>query len=96
MTGWELQAPGETKSYSFIWDLETGEGIESSIWTISPELIGPETGEEIDDVIDSSESITTATVSGLYAGQSYQLKNVVRTSEGKIISREITIRCSDK
>lgn len=97
MTGWELQSPGETKLYSFDWSLDTGEGIEESTWTINPDL-GADTGADIgiDDLIDSSELITTVTVSGLTAGQSYQLKNVIRTNEGRTLSREITIRCANK
>lgn len=97
MTGWELQAPDEIKSYSFDWsdELETGEGIEESTWTIDPDL-GPDTGAEFDVVLDSSDLVAIVTISGLTAGQSYQVKNIVETNEGRTLSREITIRCANK
>lgn len=94
MTDWVLQGPDEVRAYDLAWPLNTGENIEESIWTISPDL-GPNTGEGLEgDVLDTAGMVTQVIVSGLFVGLSYQLKNVVRTNEGRTLSQEITIRCS--
>lgn len=97
MTSWQLQSPDEVRAYEFTWDeLETGEDIEASDWTISPDL-GPDTGASLEGfVIDTDGLKTQAVVSGLSVGQSYQLKNVIRTNQDNVFVREITIRCANK
>jgi hypothetical protein len=97
MTQWTLQSPEESLGYALVWnELETGEGIEESTWTIFPDL-GPDTGAGLDGlVVDTAGLTTQVIVSGLEAGRTYQLENVIRTNQDRVLSREITIRCANK
>lgn len=93
---WELQSADEVLDYHQDWTawIEDGDDIASSDWSISPDSPAITSAPILtDESIDTSGMLTTVFVSGLVLGQSYQLKNIVVTSDGRTGSREITIRC---
>lgn len=87
----ELQTSTEKLDWHQDWTdwVEEGDTIQDSIWTIDPSSTGMLSG----DNLDAEENLTTVFVEGLEPGITYQLRNTVETSGGRIGQRDIILRC---
>jgi hypothetical protein len=85
---WIAHAPGSDLDYSVDWSawMAAGETIVNSAWTATA-------GITMSRSTVLGGTLAVAFAAGGVAGQEYVLTNTIATSEGRVDSRTITLRC---
>lgn len=85
---WIAHAPGSDLDYSVDWTswLTASETIVTSTWTASAGITVSR-----DNIL--GERVAVAFAAGGVAGQDYTLTNTITTTDGRVDSRTITLRC---
>jgi hypothetical protein len=88
--GVRLKAPDAQLDYPVAWELDAGESIASSAWSVTPAAAGGLSVLPGSGVVD--DLVTACIVTGGVYRRVYELTNTITTSEGRVLTATISIR----